>query len=241
MATSAQHVFHLAAITSVSYATKHPLITKQTNIGGTKNILQACVDSSVEKIIFASSAAVYGDVKQLPIAEDAKKSPANLYGQSKLEGEKIILHYCRTHELQYAILRYANVYGPGQKDDLEGGVLSIFSSRILLNQPCTIYGDGTQTRDFISVEDVVRATVLAAKSKENFIVNISTEKETSINELIELCSHYANKKAVVTMRSKRAGDIHRSCLRNVLACHSLDWKPQVSIQEGIEKLILDKR
>ena len=241
MAAGAQYVFHLAAITSVSYAATHPLVTKQTNIEGTRNVLQACVDSHVEKIIFASSAAVYGDAKHLPISEDDQKNPLNLYGQSKLEGEKMILHYYKTHGLRYAILRFANVYGLGQKVDLEGGVLSIFCSRILSQRPCTIYGDGTQTRDFIYVDDVVHAVMSAAKSKENFIANISTEKETSINELIALCNHYAHKNAVVTMRSKRAGDITRSYLRNALARQYLHWKPRVSIQEGIEKLILDKR
>src|SRR3989339_829761 len=164
----AQYVFHLAAITSVSYAATHPLVTKQTNIEGTRNVLQACVDSHVEKIIFASSAAVYGDAKHLPISEDDQKNPLNLYGQSKLEGEKMILHYYKTHGLRYAILRFANVYGLGQKVDLEGGVLSIFCSRILSQRPCTIYGDGTQTRDFIYVDDVVHAVMSAAKSKENF-------------------------------------------------------------------------
>lgn len=241
MAVGPQYVFHLAAITSVLYAAKHPLVTKQTNIDGTKNILQACVDSGVEKIIFASSAAVYGDAKQLPIAEDTQKNPLNLYGQSKLEGEKMILHYCRTQGLRYAVLRYANVYGPGQKADLEGGVVSIFCSRILSNQPCSIYGDGTQTRDFVFVEDVVRATMLAATSKDNLIVNISIEKETSINELIAILNHSVHKNSVVTMSPKRAGDIHRSCLCNALARQYLHWKPQISIQEGIERLILDKR
>jgi len=241
MATGAQYVFHLAAITSVSYAEKYPLVTKQTNIDGTKNILQACVDSGVDKIIFTSSAAVYGDAKQLPISEEAQKNPLNLYGQSKLEGEKSILQYHKTYGLRYAVLRFANVYGSGQRADLEGGVLSIFCSRILSHQPCTVYGDGTQTRDFIYVDDVVRATLLAAKSKDNLIVNISTEKETSINELITLLNHSVHKNVVVTMSSGRAGDIHQSCLCNALARQYLHWKPHVSIQEGIEKLILDKR
>jgi UDP-glucose 4-epimerase len=187
---------HLAAKLSVVDSIKRPDETMDTNVKGTLNVLEACHNSGVKNFVFASSAAVYGDVKELPISEDQTLRPLSPYGSSKMLAEQHVLSYKKLKKIQNTIsLRIFNVYGPGQTT--ESGVITKFATRLSKGLPPVIYGDGNHTRDFISVDDVADAILLSIKAMEepennhNYnlssspVFNIGTGKATSMKELAE--------------------------------------------------------
>jgi UDP-glucose 4-epimerase len=227
-------VFHLAAQTIVSSSLEHPDVDAQINVLGTLQVLEGCRRTGVERIIFASSAAVYGDVTALPVPEEAPKHPASFYGLSKLTAEQYIRMYHDLYGLHYVILRYANVYGERQGDRGEGGVVSIFSRGVQHGKPLTIFGDGSQTRDFIYVGDVAAANVQSISSCEiDRIMNIGTQTETSVNKLTELLAEVSGTAVSVVHQEARTGDILRSMLRNTEARKALNWVPETSLKEGL--------
>ena len=220
-------VVHLAAITS-----KSPSDTKslyRTNVLGTVNVLKACVKNKVKKIIFASSAAVYGETTKFPTHENQKLTPINPYGFSKAKGESKILSVCKKYNLHYSILRYSNIYGPRQRNDAEGGVISILCNQVKLSNKAVIYGDGLQTRDFIYIDDVTKANYLSIISPANFIANVSTNKETSILDLVKIIEKISRKKIKVIFKPTKRGEIKRSCLSNSFI------KPKTKLEAGIRK------
>ncbi|MCC6639239.1 NAD-dependent epimerase/dehydratase family protein, partial [Candidatus Falkowbacteria bacterium] len=176
-------VFHMAAQISVTASFKDIIKDGNANIIASLNVLEQCVKFGVKKIIFSSSAAVYGDNPELPLREDHVPAPASPYAISKLTTEEYIKLFHKQHKLGYTILRYANVYGPRQTADGEAGVISIFIDRLLKGQQPTITGDGNQTRDFVFVQDVVSANVAAMNSDKSGIYNVSTNSQVKINEL----------------------------------------------------------
>ena len=149
-------IIHLAAKSDVSESVIHPEITTSVNLNGTINVLKCCAQNKIKKIIFASSAAVYGNCKDLPITEESKTEPLSPYGASKLSAENEIKRYASEFGFDAIILRMFNVYGVGQ-NDLYSGVISVFLKNIAQNKPLVIYGDGEQTRDFVSIYDIVQA------------------------------------------------------------------------------------
>jgi len=201
----------------------------QTNVTGTINILKACVKNKVKKIIFASSAAVYGNSNKFPIQETQKLAPINPYGLSKTKAELKILFYHKKYNLNYSILRYSNVYGPRQRDDSEGGVISIFCNRAKFSKKVVIYGDGKQTRDFIYIDDVTKANYLSMLSLKNFIANVSTGKETCILDLVKIIEKISRKKLKIIFKPHKKGEIKRSGLYNSFI------KPKTKLETGIRK------
>ncbi|KAF9124968.1 UDP-glucose 4-epimerase 5 [Mortierella sp. GBA39] len=167
-------VIHLAAQADVQQSIREPFDDMDVNIGGTLNMLNACRKGSVEKVIFASTSGVYGNLQKDILTEDDPVMPISFYGLSKLTAEMYIRLYSQLFGLPYGILRFANVYGPGQTAKGEGGVVAIFMDRLFTGRPLGINGDGNQTRDFIYVLDVADAIIAAMESKENGTYHVST-------------------------------------------------------------------
>ena len=229
-------VIHLAAQTMVHKSLEMPDHDCDINILGTVNILEACRKSNVKRIVFSSTAAVYGNVTTLPVVETSQKAPTSFYGLSKFTCENYLSLYKKVYGLDYMILRYANVYGERQGDGGEGGVISIFARKIRQDQPVLIFGDGSQTRDFIYVGDVANANYQSLLvDHANKICNISTQTETSVNMLIDYMGNVAGKVVTRNYNEKREGDIYKSSLSNAIARKNLDWQPHMILLEGLAK------
>lgn len=229
------YVVHLAAQTSVPFSITHPDIDCQVNMRGLVNVLEACRKTGVKRVVFASSAAVYGDADSLPIREEVELKPGSFYGLTKCTGEKYLALYSQIHQLDYVVLRYANVYGERQGDGGEGGVVSIFTRKIHQDQPICIYGDGGQTRDFIYVGDVAEANcqALTARVTAKRVYNISSQTQTSINDLIAILTKAAGKQINKMYTAVREGDIYHSILSNDAARRGMHWQPQMPLVEGL--------
>lgn len=232
------YVIHLAAQTAVPYSIDHPDVDCKVNLLGLVNVLEACRQTSVKRVVFASSAAVYGDVDSLPITEESTLKPTSFYGLTKLTSEKYLALYNQIHGVNYVAFRYANVYGERQGDGGEGGVVSIFTRKICLDQPVHIFGDGGQTRDFIYVGDVAEANCQALTAPQmaaNRVYNISTQTQTSVNDLVELLAVAAGKQVDKMHAPAREGDIYHSLLSNQAAVEGLYWRPQMLLAEGLAR------
>jgi UDP-glucose 4-epimerase len=230
------YVIHLAAQTMVHKSLEMPDYDCDVNISGTVNLLEACRKTNVKRIVFSSTAAVYGNSTNLPVIEATPKGPTSFYGLSKLTCENYLSLYNQVYGLEFMILRYANVYGERQGDGGEGGVISIFTRKIHHHQPVTIFGDGSQTRDFIYVGDIANANYQALLSSySNKICNISTQTETSVNTLIEYMAKVAGKTVTRVYAEMREGDIYKSSLSNCAAQEYLNWNPAMPLIEGLSK------
>jgi UDP-glucose 4-epimerase len=228
------HVFHLAAISSLSPGDVQEI--EDVNVSGTENVLEASIKAKAKKVIFSSSAAVYGNALRFPTDENQMLNPISEYGISKAKAESKIISLSKRLGLNYAILRFSNVYGPEQRYDNEGGVVSIFCSRVIASKPVEIYGTGEQKRDFIYVEDIIRASLLIVqKNPINFIANISTANETKINELLALIEKMSYKKVDIILKSLRGGEINRSSLDNSFIKKLIGWKPNILLPMGVQK------
>lgn len=230
------YVVHQAAQTTVPESIARPDYDCQVNILGSVNVLEACRKTAVKRIVAASTAAVYGNVTNIPVPENAPKSPTSFYGASKLAVEQYLALYSQIYSLEYVALRYANVYGERQGANGEGGVINIFAQKIQANQPITIYGDGTQTRDFVYAGDVAAANYQAlTTSNFNAAYNISTQTETSILALLALMEQATGTVIKKHYTLPREGDIYRSSLSNSMAEELLEWKPVMPLYKGITR------
>lgn len=228
---------HHAAQVDVQKSIKEPMFDLNVNIVGTLNILEACIKSNVRKIIYASSAAAYGEPQYLPVDELHKTNPISLYGISKHTPEHHIEVYGKLHGLNYTILRYSNAYGIRQEYEGEGGVIAIFLNKIIQDETPVIYGDGKQTRDFIYVKDIVEANVTAINKGDNEIINISNNNNISINELVEVLAKICNKNIQPSYKDARGGDIIHSYMDNKKASVLLGWEPKYSLEEGLKETL----
>lgn len=228
-------VIHQAAQIHVTTSVQDPLHDAKINIIGTLNLLEACRHAGVRKVIYASSAAVYGNPQYLPIDEGHPVMPLSGYGISKHTPEHYLQVYAQLHGLTYTVLRYANVYGIRQDPRGEGGVISIFMEKLLKGEPITVFGDGEQTRDYIYVEDVARANVAALTEGDGQILNIGTGQKTSINELIALFEEVSGKKMEINHAPERPGDIKHSYFDNRRAVQLLNWQPETDLSTGLRK------
>ena len=233
-------IVHLAAQTMVDVSIKDPEFDASENVMGTVNILEAARHSGVKRIIFASTAASYGDVTEdkLPIREEETLAPMSFYGLTKVVAEKYLKLYHDLYGLDYVALRFANVYGERQGDTGEGGVISIFAKRIAKDQGITVFGDGKQTRDFIYAGDIAAGIIGAMTTdKANTVYNLSNQTETSLLELIDLMAKAVGKAVEPQFAAPREGDINRSMLRNEAAVQNLNWQPQMDLAEGLARTI----
>ena len=233
-------IVHLAAQTMVDVSVKDPDFDASENVMGTVNILEAARHSGVKRIIFASTAASYGDVTEdrLPIREDETLAPMSFYGLSKVTVEKYLKLYHDLYGLDYVALRFANVYGERQGDTGEGGVISIFAKRIAKDQGITVFGDGKQTRDFIYAGDIAAGIIAAMTTdKANAVYNLSNQTETSLLELIELMAKASGKTVEPAFAAPREGDINRSMLCHEAAVQNLNWQPKMDLAEGLARTI----
>lgn len=230
-------VIHLAAQTSVRRSINRPLEDAQTNIMGTVNVLEQCVRYGVQKFVFASSAAVYGNPVHLPIAESHAAEPLSFYGMSKWVGEKYIQAFGERYGLGYTILRYANVYGIRERRTGEDGVLTAFVERLLAGLPLDIFGDGKQTRDFIYVKDVADATVHALRKDQNQVMNIGSGKGTSLLEVVELLKELSGRQLQPQFHPVSSGDIGHSVLDSGKVRDVLWWEPRYTLYEGLREMV----
>lgn len=235
-------VVHLAAQTLVSDSMIDPENDMYQNVAGTVRILECCRKYGVKRVIFSSSAAIYGDVdeKALPISETLPQTPLSFYGLTKKTAEKYLELYHLAYGLDYVVLRFANVYGERQGDGGEGGVISIFTKRLAQGKGITIFGDGKQTRDFVYAGDIADGIITALTTDaKNTAYNLSTTEETSLDELVQILSRIGGKEITPTYDKPREGDIYRSSLNNAKAICNLDWKPKVSLEEGLRRVLED--
>ncbi len=231
-------VIHHAAQLDVRKSVIDPLFDAEVNIKGSLNILEACKDTKVKKIIFASSGGtMYGECPGKAPDETKPANPLSPYGVAKNSVENYIKSYSEIYGLKYTVLRYANVYGPRQDPHGEAGVVAIFIGRMLKNEPVLIFGDGKQMRDYVFVSDVVKANLLALTKGANEIINIGTQTVFSVNGLVKELSKITGYKLKPTYMPKRSGELFRNYLSVGKAAKTLGWKPEIKIEEGLRKTV----
>ncbi|QPC47736.1 NAD-dependent epimerase/dehydratase family protein [Mangrovibacillus cuniculi] len=231
-------VIHQAAQVSVSYSMKNPLEDMACNVNGTVRMLDLSVRYKVKKFIYASTAAVYGSPVKPLVNEDTVPNPISPYGLSKLTGEEYCKMYHRLDpSMSITILRYSNVYGPKQKSTGEAGVVTKFLEAMKSNQAITVYGDGKQTRDFVYVEDVARANVLALEERHPFsLYQVGMGQSITIEELIMSMSTVFRVSFTINYEPEREGDIRHSKVDISKIVNAYNWRPNTTISKGLEKM-----
>jgi UDP-glucose 4-epimerase len=225
--------YHLAAQIDVRVSVARPEHDAQINVLGTVNLLQAALEHGTQVVFSSTGGAIYGECER-PALEDAPRLPISPYGTSKLAAEEYLATYNRLYETRHVALRYGNVYGPRQDPHGEAGVVAIFFDRLLAGEAPKVFGDGTATRDYVYVGDVVRAT-LAAAENEGGVYNVGTGRETSVVELLELCQRIAKTDFQATFVPPRAGELQRSVLDPSRAVDELGWRPEHSLEDGLRE------
>jgi UDP-glucose 4-epimerase len=223
--------FHLAAQADVPTSVRRPDFDAEVNVVGTIRVLQAAgADSSV--VLTSTGGAIYGELDR-PAREDDLRSPLSPYGVAKLAAEEYVAAWNRLHGTRHGTLRFGNVYGPRQEASLEGGVVAIFLNAMAAGGETTIFGDGGQTRDFVHVDDVVRALLLAPG--HGGVFNIASGVETSVLELHERCRAVSGNDRPPLQAPPREGDLRRSALDVSLSERELGWRPEVSLDDGLRR------
>jgi len=230
----AEVVFHLAASVGNMRSIENPIQDSEINVIGTLRILEAARYAGVRKVVFSSSAGIFGELKQLPIKEDHPVEPDSPYGASKLAAEKLCLAYAKLYGLEAICLRYFNVYGVNQRYDAYGNVIPIFAHRMLHGLPITIFGDGEQSRDFVNVRDVAMANYKAAMVRGiSGAFNIGSGTAVTINELARLMAEAGNIQPKVEYGPPRKGDVRHSLADISAARRVLGYEPTTSLWEGL--------
>jgi UDP-glucose 4-epimerase len=228
-------VFHLAAQIDVRRSVVDPAFDARVNVEGTANVLAAAQDSGGARVVFASTGgALYGDAPTVPTPEDAPIAPLSPYGQGKHAAEGYLGLYTRLHGLSTISLRFANVYGPRQDPLGEAGVIAIFCGRRLDGGRPIAFGDGTQTRDFVYVGDVVEALLAAGDSDVTGAFNVGTQTETSV---LELAAAFGDADFVPELAAARPGEVLRSCLDCSLIAAELGWRATTPLADGLERTL----
>jgi UDP-glucose 4-epimerase len=229
-------LIHLAAQMDVRKSVAEPAFDAEVNIGGFLNLMEAGREKGLKRVIFASTGgAIYGEQEIFPCDEQHPTRPLSPYGVSKLSTEMYLFFYKEQFGIDYVALRYSNVYGPRQDPHGEAGVVAIFCGRMLAQQPCTIYGDGEQTRDYVYVGDVARANLAALNSPASGAFNIGTGQETSVNQLYNTLARIAVNRQPATYAAMRPGEQRRSVISPERAATKLGWRPEVSLNDGLER------
>lgn len=232
-------VTHLAAIVSVPFSITNPKITFETNVDGTNNLLSASAKERIGKFLLISTCAVYGEPKYLPVDEKHPTNPLSPYAESKLLAEKACLTYQEKNLLKTIIFRLFNVYGPRQGLNDYSGVITKFIDRARQTSPLVVYGDGSQTRDFVHVSNVVEAALHALDNPaaEGEIFNIGTGNPVNIQELAQTISNLTGSKQPITHENERAGDIKHSYANITKATEILGYNPKIKLKDGLQALI----
>ena len=240
LARGCELVFHQAAVVSVPYSVEHPQQTHDVNIQGTLNALLAARDAGARRLVFASSAAIYGEDPVLPKQEHMRPTPISPYAVEKITGEHYLSSFHQLYGLQTVALRYFNVFGPRQDPGSPySGVISIFVNRLLAGKDPVIFGDGEQYRDFVFVEDVVQANLLAATHDHapGKVFNVGCGARTSLNQLVAMLSELTGYQAKPTHEAPRAGDIRESLADISRISQTLGYTPGVAVKDGLAALV----
>ncbi len=230
-------VIHLAAKISVLESISNPSETFRINVDGTNNVLAACKDNHVKKIIIASSAAVYGESSpDVKLTEKSVMNPISPYGESKMQMEQNIKQFASKHGIDYVVLRFFNIYGIGQSSEY-AGVITKFIKRIIEKEPLEIFGNGLQTRDFVSINDIVSAIHNAISYDKSGAFNIASGKIITIKDLAKMMILLSGKKLEIKFLDEKKGDIKYSQADISLAKNNLNHTPKIELKEGIKKLL----
>lgn len=231
-------VVHLAALVSVPLSVEDPEFTFDVNVNGTRNVVASCASSGVKKLVFASSCAVYGEAQYLPINEAHPRRPLSPYASSKLEGERVCWNFAEDSDADVAILRFFNVYGPRQTTGDYSGVITKFFDWAEKGESLVVYGDGSQTRDFVYVSDVAQAILMLLESRSvGGVFNIGYGEAVTISDLALKIIALVGKDVGVVYRPPRKGDIRRSLADISKARKAFGFSPRVSLDEGLRRLL----
>tara|TARA_B100000787_G_scaffold166350_1_gene151456 strand:- start:128 stop:1063 length:936 start_codon:yes stop_codon:yes gene_type:complete len=230
-------VYHLAASADVFLSINNPEQVYKINVLASIALVRACKKTGVKKLAFASTSAVFGEPKYLPVDEDHDTNPISPYGLSKLGFEQYLNYFSIDTDMSITVFRLPNVYGPRQRPDLEGGVIAIFYGLMKQSQPIHMFGDGQQTRDWVYVDDIANAFYKALKNHEKFnIFLLGSNTETSLNDLVACLVNVTGYKENPQYGAIRAGDIKNMVMTYSKANQSLNWTPGTTLSEGIAKL-----
>jgi UDP-glucose 4-epimerase len=225
--------FHLAAQVDVRVSVEQPAHDAEVNVLGTVAVLEAARRHRAQVVFASTGGAIYGECNG-PAPEDAERRPVSPYGVAKLAGEEYLAAYNRLYGTGHVSVRYGNVYGPRQDPHGEAGVVAIFLGRLAAGEAPRIFGDGTQTRDYVYAGDVAHAT-LSAVRREGGVFNVGTGAETSVVELYELCRRVAGSSLEAEPAPARLGELQRSVLDAGKAERELGWRPEVSLEDGLRR------
>lgn len=236
-------VIHFAAVTSVPFSVANPDLTFDINLSGTLNLIQASVQANVGRFVFVSSCAVFGNPEFLPVREEHRTNPISPYASSKLLAERYCMGFCERQLLQGVVLRFFNVYGPRQGMNDHSDVITRFVDRVKQGEPLVVYGDGSQTRDFVSVFDVVDAVSASIKCSdaEGEVFNVGSGKPTSINMLAKTVLELAGVDLMIRYEKSRVGDIKDIYADISKAKKLLGFEPKVSLRDGLRLLLEEKK
>ena len=235
-----QVVFHLAAQADVRVSVERPVFDAEVNILGTLHVLEGARRAGAQKVVFAASGGtLYGEVdpSDLPVRESHPHMPLSPYGVSKKAAIDYLIAYRELHEVEFTALALANVYGPRQDPHGEAGVVAIFAGRLLSGERCTVFGDGSQTRDFVYVDDVVDAFARSAERGGGLVINVGTGTETSVNQLYGTMAAAAGVEQPPVHAPARPGELMRSALDPGRASIHLGWKPWTTLEEGCDAVL----
>jgi UDP-glucose 4-epimerase len=231
-------VVHMAAMMGVRRTLQNPLEVLRVNTDGTRTVLEAAVEANVDRVLFASTSEVYGDVPDVPYHEDDPKAPETNYAVAKLASERFVRAYTAKHDLDHTIVRYFNAYGPRQDGSAYGYVVPIFVDRALSGDPIEIHGDGTQTRDFTFIDDAVDCTVAAlGPDGRNETFNIGTGTETEIRSLATAVADVVADAETVHVEHPRPYTIERRCADVSRAKRRLGYEPTTTVHDGIRRTV----
>lgn len=231
-------VFHVAAHASVSESVRDPMHDAEVNVLGTLNVLQQCAAYGVGRVVFSSTGgALYGEPERLPADEEHPVRPLSPYGASKAAAEAYVQTFCGLSGIRHTILRYGNVYGPRQDPFGEAGVVAIFASAMMRGQRPTIFGDGSHERDYVYVDDVVQANVLALAQAEDGVYNIGTGRGTTVSQVFDALAGATDYDGTPEYAPERPGDVRRIYLDVGRAERELGWRAAVPLGEGIRRTV----
>jgi UDP-glucose 4-epimerase len=231
-------VFHLAAQMDVRRSLREPVFDATTNVIGSVKLLTACIAHGVRRVVYASSGgAAYGEPDRVPVAETYVPRPISEYGASKLAVEHYLSVYHARGALETVAVRYPNVFGPRQRPDGEAGVVAIFAGRLLQGRRCDIFGDGTKTRDYVFVSDVVHGTLLGLAARSGAVYNLGTGRGVSDREVYDAVAAAVGSTAAPELQPFRPGEVRHIALDATLVRRELGWCPEVPFAEGVRRMV----